>query len=77
MHPVVFIGHVLVGAAELRNPVFLERRFETHELLFLSTVIQNTDGGGVDIFDDAIALCHDHGARVLAHLTLETGSHDR
>ena len=69
--------HVLVGATELRNAVFLQCRFETYELLVLSAVVEDTDCCRIHIFDNAIALGSNHGARVLAHLLLNTSTHDR
>ena len=55
-------GHVLVGAAELGYAVLLEGGFEAYELLLLGTVVEDTDGGGIDILDYALTFGHHHGA---------------
>ena len=54
-------GHVLVGAAELRNAILFQGGLEAYELLILSTVVENADGGSVHILDDTIALGGNHG----------------
>ena len=55
-------GHILVGAAELRNLVFLHCRHEAYEFLFLCAVVEDADGGGINILNDTLALCYNHGA---------------
>ena len=70
-------GHVLVGATELGNTVFLERRLEADKLLFLGTVVEDADGGGVNVLDDTLAFGNDHRAAVLTDLTFDAGTDDR
>ena len=70
-------GHVLVGTAELRNTVFLHGGFEADELLVLCTVIEDTDGCSVNIFNHTVTLGGYHGTRVFADLLLDTGTYDR
>ena len=53
-------GHVLVGTTELRYAVFLERWLEAYEFLVLGSVVEDTDCGSVNIFDNAFALGSDH-----------------
>ena len=69
-------GHVLVGAAELGDAVFLQSRLEADELVVLGAVVKDADGRSVDIFDDTVALGGDHRTAVLADLTLKSGTHD-
>ena len=69
--------HVLVGTTELRNTVFLQCRFETYEFLILCAIVEDTYSSSVNIFNNAIALGSNHGARVLAHLLFNTSTHDR
>ena len=70
-------GHVLVGATELRNAVFLDGWLEAYELFVSSAIIENTDGCSINILDDTIALSSNHGARILTHLLLKSCAHDR
>ena len=69
-------GHVLVGAPELGYAVFLERRLEADKLLVLGAVIEDADGGSVHIVHRTGSLGGNHGAAVLAHLALDTCTHD-
>ncbi len=69
-------GHVLVGATELGNAIFLQRRLKAYEFLILSAVIKNADGGGINIVNHAIAFGSNHGAAVLTNLLLNTGTYD-
>ena len=70
-------GHVLVGAAELRNAVLLESRLEAYELLVVGAGVEDADCCSVYVFDNALALCSNHCTRVLAHLLLKTCTYDR
>ena len=69
-------GHILVGAAELGNAVFLECRLEADELLFFRAVVENANGRGVHVFHHAVTFCGDHRAGVFAELLLDAGADD-
>ena len=70
-------GHVLVGTTELGNTILLQGRLKADKLLVISTVIEDTDGRGINIVDNAIALGCNHGARVFTHLLFNTSTYDR
>ena len=70
-------GHILVRTTELRNTVFLQGRLEADELLILSAIIEDTDGGCVHIVDDTFAFGGHHRTGVLTNLLLDTGTYDR
>ena len=53
-------GHILVGTAELRNAVFLQSGLEADKLLVLSAIVEDADGGSIDVLDDTVALGNDH-----------------
>lgn len=55
-------GHVLVGAAELRNAIFLECRLEAYKLLVVGAVVEDADGRGIYILDNTLALGCNHSA---------------
>ena len=54
-------SHVLVGTTELRDTILLQGRLEADKLLVICTIIQNTDSGCVNVVDDTITLCSNHG----------------
>ena len=70
-------GHILVGATELRNTIFLQCWFETYEFLILCAIVEDTYSSSVNIFNNTITLGSNHSTRVLAHLLLDTGTNDR
>ena len=70
-------GGSLIGATELRQPVFLYRRLELHEFLVRGTVVADTDHRGVHVLDHALSFGHHLSAGVPYKLTLDTGSDDR
>ena len=67
----------LVGAAEFRYSIFLESRFELNELLILGSIVEDTDGSGVDKVDNTGAFSHDLCTRIADKLPLDTGTDDR
>ena len=70
-------GHILVGTTELGNTVFLHRRFEAYEVLFLCTVVENTDCCSINIIHNTLALGSNHCAAVLTYLLLNAGTYNR
>src|SRR3712207_3760830 len=70
-------SHILIGAAELRNAIFLQGRLKADKLFLLCTIIENTNGSSVNIFDNTITLGSNHGTRILAHLAFQAGSYNR
>ena len=70
-------NHILVGAAELRNAVFLCCRLEANELVLLTTVVENTDCRSVNIFNDTIALSGNLRTAILTNLLLKSCTDDR
>ena len=69
--------HILVGTAELRYSVFLERRLKAYKLFFLRTVIKYSYGCSVNVLNNTIALGSNHCTRINTDLTLYTSSYDR
>ena len=53
-------GHILVGTTELRNTILLQSRLEAYELIILCTIVKNTDGCSIYIFDNTLAFCSNH-----------------
>ena len=69
--------HILVCTTELRDAVFFQRRLETYELFFFRTVVQNTNGRSVHIFNHAITLSRNHRTGILTYLFFYTGTYNR
>ena len=53
-------GHILVRTAELGNLVFLYVRIEANKLFIFRTVVSNTDGSSIYIFNHTITFCRNH-----------------
>ena len=70
-------GHVLVGAAELGNGIFLHVGIKADKLFVLTAFVGNANGGGIHKFNDAVTFCHNHGAGIFADLLLDACADNR
>ena len=53
-------SHILVGTTELRDTILLQSWLKAYELLLVSTIVEDTDGCGINILYNTVALSGNH-----------------